>query len=282
MDHHSPWRTNRDITPRFPVTVHWDRQTDVTDRLIVTPSAIWLNRLVFHCCSSLSREFLGILGCSLLSSSTSLRIVIIFVSFRFCLPPSCPLIRAASVVLFRAVAHLILPSFSIVLSVDFFFSTLSKTKEKQLSANARSLPVTKIVCIVRCFPLSCTTLLCVIATISILLFWVNIRLLFPAVFGLKSCPVSFRFSVRSLCYCRPFLLSSIHDFLHFNPEQNKRKSMKRARPVTASYCLANIFFCFQVRSGDLHSVLGQQDGVSQETSERYFFFLGLSPPLFRF
>ena len=79
-----------------------------------------------------------------------------------------------------------------------------------------------------------------------------------------------------------FLLSWNLEFFCFNPEQNKRKSFKfHARSVPAIVLL--IFFCcFQARSSNLHSVCGQQDGVSQWTSERHFSFLGLSPPLFRF
>ena len=47
-----------------------------------------------------------------------------------------------------------------------------------------------------------------------------------------------------------FLLSSNLEFFCCNPEQNKRKSLKLPCPVRASYCLANVFYCFQARSSE--------------------------------
>ena len=77
-------------------------------------------------------------------------------------------------------------------------------------------------------------------------------LLFPAILSfdshnipMKSWLVFFCFARWRVWYCRP---SSTHDFFCFNLEQNKGKSIKRPCTVTASYCLANIFYCFLARS----------------------------------
>ena len=218
----SPWRTNRNLLSDL------QSQSTLTDRRAIrrpycvtdrqTPlrlqAAILWDRLVFHCLCFLSRDILCILRCSLLSCSTLLRHI-----HYFRLPPllfSCPSFDSRSISLHvfdsRSKFSFVLPPLTIVLNPRLH---LFRPWAKQKKINQARRPG-------RCQ---------------------HLNFLYSGLFSF----VLLNIIAWYWHYCRPFLLSSIHDFFISTLITTKENQSSAWLPVTASYCLANIFYCFQAR-----------------------------------
>ena len=130
-----------------------------------------------------------------------------------------------------------------------FVSILDKTKENHC-AHTRSLAATEFICIMGCSLLSCSTLRH-IAIISAALLSCSITFFCFPRYLLWSIAQSL-FVSRGGFFVTParFLLSLNLESFCFNPEKNKRKSLMLACAVPASYCLANVIFCFQAKSSE--------------------------------
>ena len=102
-------------------------------------------------------------------------------------------------------------------------------------------------------------------------------LLFPTIL-LSNLPLDFSVLRGGLLnFTTRFLLFSSQDIHCVWPWWNNGISTEDARPVAASLCCANdILLFFRLHWPDLHSDLGQQDGVLLGVWMVYFFFLGLS------
>ena len=113
------------------------------------------------------------------------------------------------------------------------------------------------------------------------LFFSMFFFLFPAVFALESCPVPFCF-VRgpSVIAVRFYCLRSTTSLVSTLSKRKENQSSVRGRSLPGIVLQISSFVSRPDRT-NLHSMFVQQHGVSQGTSKRYFFFFGLSPPLFR-
>ena len=149
-----------------PTAILRDRQTDSLPLQAATCGTDWFS-IVFLFLAADSFVFFGVLFCL---AQHFCAIFIIFVYLRVCFPVLLSLdSRIISVHAFlfpRRVFFCIAAIFHCLKPTTSFVSTLSKTKENQSSAHARSLPAPEIVCVLDCSLLSCSTLLRDIAIIS--------------------------------------------------------------------------------------------------------------------